>query len=40
MISSDERRRRRRRIVLAGIAGVLVLVAGSTAGFLLWGGRF
>lgn len=40
MISSDERRRRRRRVVLAGIAGVFVLVAGSTAGFLLWGGRF
>lgn len=40
MISSDERRRRRRRVVLAGIAGVVVLVAGSAAGFLLWGGRF
>jgi protein tyrosine kinase modulator len=40
MISSDERRRRRRRVLLAGIAGVVVLVAGSAAGFLLWGGRF
>ena len=40
MISSEERRSRRRRALLAGIAGVVVLVAGSAAGFLLWGGRF
>lgn len=38
MISSDERRTRRRRVLLAGIAGV-VLVAGSAAGFLWLGGR-
>ncbi len=40
MISSDERRGRRRRVLFAGIAGVVLLAAGSAAGLLLWGGRF